>query len=504
MKVSDKTVKSLLEIYKEISLLNKILATLGWDTNVNLPPKASQGRASQVSYLTKIITEKWTDGKFIKLLEKANSQKSKLNLEEKAIIRNIKRGAKIYNKIPKEILVEESETTSKAFVTWKVAKENNDFAYFLPDLKKIIKLYQIIADHLGYKDNRYDALLDIYEPGLTTAFCRNLFSKLQPPLTQTLKAIQKSKVYKSSNNIINDSSYPIDDQRKMAAFVLKGIGYDFDAGRLDIAPHPFETQLGRFDIRITNRYKGNDFRESFTGSMHEGGHALYEQGIKEDYANTPLGGGVSLGIHESQSRFWENQVGRSFEFLKFLTPIFHALYPNSLPKIETEKLFAILNDVKPSLIRVEADEVTYNLHIALRFEIEEGLINGKIKPEDLPQIWKTKMKKYLGIIPETDKEGVLQDVHWSGGSFGYFPTYTLGNLYAAQFTHAMKKELNIKNLMTKGELGTILSWLRSNIHQYGSLYYPAELVKKVTGEKLNSKYFLNYIKEKYHAIYKIS
>ena len=237
--------------------------------------------------------------------------------------------------------------------------------------------------------------------------------------------------------------------------------------------------------------------------MHEGGHALYEQGVNEEYDTTPLEGGVSLGIHESQSRFWENQVGRSYEFIKFMTPVFHAFYPEELGKTDADELFALFNQIKPSLIRTEADEVTYNLHIALRFEIENGLINGKIKVKDLPEVWRGKMKEYLGVVPETDREGVLQDVHWSYGNFGYFPTYTLGNLYAAQFVREMRKEIEIEEAVGKGELGTILSWLRSNIHRYGSLYWPDELVKKVTGEKLDPKYFVDYLKEKYSRVYAV-
>jgi carboxypeptidase Taq len=504
MRITHKTVKKLLTKYKEIVLLSRIEAVLGWDLNVNLPPKASQGRAEQISYLSGLVTDLWLDKEFRKLLDSLRKDKKNLNLKEKAILRNLEQVGKFYFRVPKEIIVEFSETASKAFVAWREAREENKFENFLPFLKKIISLNQIIAKHIGYKDNPYDALLDMYEPGLTSAFCKRIFSRLQPELTDLTKKIKRSPLYKEKNNLTNTNfSYSESDQKQIALFALRKIGYDFNAGRMDISPHPFTNQLGRYDVRVTNRYKSNDFVESLMVALHEGGHALYEQGVNEEFQSTPLGGGVSLGIHESQSRFWENQVGRSSEFVKFITPVLVAFYPNQLSDVGHETLFKLFNRVEPGNIRVESDEVSYNLHISLRFEIEDALINDKIKPQNLPDIWRSKMKKYLGIAPETDSEGVLQDVHWSHGSFGYFPTYTLGNLYAAQFTDKLKKELNYNDIIEKGELGTILSWLRSNIHQYGSLYWPEELSKRISGKKLDPSYFIRYLKQKYSDIYKI-
>lgn len=503
MKVKNKQTQKLLEKYKEISLLNNLNTLLGWDLNVNLPIKASEGRARQSAYVTKLVAEKWLDPEFKKLLDSLDQDSPDLNQEERAIVRNLKQQGKFYFKVPKEIVVEFSETTSKAFMTWQRAKVENKFKDFLPELKKVIRLNQIMADHLGYKDNPYDALLDLFEPGLIAEKCKEVFGDLRPELTRILKKIQNKKGANFEGLIGDGLNYPIDDQEQLSLFVLKRMNYDFEAGRQDVSSHPFTETLGRYDVRITNRYRPDSFVESIMVAMHEGGHALYEQGVNEEYESTPLDGGISLGIHESQSRFWENQVGRSFAFIKFLTPIMQAFYPKQLAKIGSETFFTLFNNVEPGLIRVEADEVTYNLHIALRFELENALINNKIKAEDLPEIWHEKMKKYLGIVPKTDREGVLQDVHWSYGSFGYFPTYTLGNLYAAQFTAAMKKELNIDELAEKGELGTILSWLRTNIHQNGSLYWPGELVQKVTGKKLSSKFFLDYIRDKYSRIYSI-
>ncbi|MGD8744275.1 MAG: carboxypeptidase M32 [Candidatus Woesebacteria bacterium] len=502
MKAKDKNVKKLLEAYEEISMLGKTKAILSWDLNVNLPDKAADTRAQQTAYLTKLITEKWLDEDFRGSLEKASKNKKKLTVKERAIVRNLNYAGKYYYKIPKEVIIEFSRATSKAFIVWQKARKQDRFKDFLPELKKLIRLNKLMAKHLGYEDNSYDALLDLYEPNLDSTTCKKIFRKLQPKLTNLIKSVEKKNNDKGMENLLGEHiSYPEQDQRQVAMYALRKIGYDLEAGRMDISAHPFTTELGKGDVRITNRYKTNDFVESLMVALHEGGHALYEQGIKDEYYDTPLEGGVSLGIHESQSRFWENQVGRSFEFVKFMTPVLQAFYPEQLSKTDTEILYRLFNRVKPGLIRVEADEVTYNLHIILRFEIEDALMNDRLKPEDLPGEWNEKMKKYLGVTPETDRDGVLQDVHWSHGPFGYFPTYTLGNLYAAQITHKMAKEIDLDELIGRGELGTILSWLRGNIHQYASLHWPDDLIKKVTGEKLNPKYFLDYIDSKFSEIY---
>lgn len=499
-----KKIQKLLEIYKEISLLGKISSVLSYDMNVSLPEAASEDRATQSAYIVKLLSEKWSNIEIRNLIEDLKNDSGLSNIE-RAIIRNLDWQGKYYWKVPQSTIVEFSEATSRAFMAWQKAKKDNSFADFLPHLAKVIRLNQLIADHLGYMDNPYDALLDIYEPGLTTNECKSIFGILQPELTKLLKNIQKSRNYKDSSELVGiNTNYPVDDQRQVSLFVARKLGYDFNAGRLDTSSHPFTETLGRHDVRITTRYKTTDFRESLTGTIHEVGHALYEQGVSEEYEYTPLDGGISLGIHESQSRFWENQVGRSQEFISFITPVLHTLYNDHLGKSDSDELYRLFNLVNPGFIRTESDEVTYNLHIALRFEIEEGLINGKLDAKDLPEIWNTKMKKYLGVVPETDREGVLQDVHWSFGNFGYFPTYTLGNLYSAQFTKAMKREINIEELSKNGEFGPVLSWLRTNIHQHGSVYWPGELVKKVTSKKLDPQYLLDYLNKKYSILYRIS
>lgn len=501
MKYTNSTTEALVKQYREISLLNKVSALLSWDMEVNMPKKATESRAAQNSYITKLISDRWLDKTFKSNLEKAKKLK-KLNKEERACVRNVEHSAKYYHRVPQEIIVEQSEATSKAFMAWREAREKNKFSIFAPHLKKIIKLNQLVAKHIGFYDNPYDALLDIYEPGFTADEGQELFGSLINETTPLLVEIKKSKFFKQKSNLL-DKEYDISLQKQLSEFILAKIGYDFSAGRQDISTHPFTTELGTGDTRITNRFSPHNFIESIMVAMHEGGHALYEQGVNEEYAGTPLEGGVSLGIHESQSRFWENQVGRSHEFIKYLEPVMSAFYPIQLKEENAESLYRAFNRVNPSMIRVEADEVTYNLHIALRFEIEEGLLNNEIKVEELPKVWNTRMKKYLGVTPKNDSEGVLQDVHWSYGSFGYFPTYTLGNLYSAQFAWAMGKELDTKKLIKDGNFGSILSWQRENIHKHGSLYRPKELIKKVTGKSLSANYFIDYLSKKYANIYNL-
>lgn len=504
LQINNKNIKSLVEKYQKIRLLTKIGAVLEWDLNVCLPEKGAPLRAEQSSFITEELYKLWTDKEFLENLERAKEDKNNLNLEEKAILRFLEWAGNVNFKVPKEIIVEKTKTTSEAFIVWRKAKQENKFADFLPALKKIIDIELIIAKHLGFEKNPYDALLNTFEPNLTYEDYSGYFKALKPEISQLLADIKKSSHYQKNTALLKKGfEFSTDHQRQMSLFILKKMGYDLKAGRLDVSAHPITFDMDRSDTRITGWYHESDFRKSYAAAMHEGGHALYGQGVNEILDNTPLENTLSLGIHESQSRFWENIVGKNPAFIKFLTPILQAFHPDQLGDIEEEALIRLLNDVSPCPIRVEADEITYNLHVLLRFEIENDLINRRLNPEDLPCVWKTKMEELLEVKIENDREGVLQDVHWSMGAFGYFPSYTLGNLYAAQFAAKMKKELALEKLLSKGRLGAVLSWLRENIHQYGSLYRPDELIVKVTGEPLNPRYFLDYLKEKYSAIYAV-
>jgi len=503
MAVKNPTIKKLLEKYKEISHINRISGILNWDLNVNLPSKGAKDRAEQNAYLAHLITEKWHDPEFKKLVETVQKEKN-LTPQEEAIVRNIIHATKFFYKVPKDLIIKREKVTSLAFPVWSMAREENDFKKFLPHLKEIFELNRQIADSLGYKTNPYDALLDQYEPELTATDCQTLFDGLKAAIVPLIKKIQQSKNYTDTVPFINDSQhYPKDDQRKIIDFVVRKMGFDFTSGRIDVSPHPFTTNLGANDIRLTTHYKDQDFRESFTATMHEAGHGLYEQRVNPEYAYTPLEGGVSLGIHESLSRFWENMVGKTPEFIQTLLPLFQTIYNQQLGQINEDTLIKAFNIVKPSLIRVYADEVNYSLHIILRFEMENELINNKIAIKDAPEAWKEKSKKLFGIAPETDKDGILQDVHWTYGAIGYFPSYAMGNIYGAQFLHKMKQDFDFDGEIAKGNLNPVKDWLDDHIHTHGSLYYPKELLKRVTGEKINHKYFIDYLTKKYSKIYNI-
>lgn len=499
MQTQNKKIQDILNYYREISYLQKINSVLDYDLNVSMPSKGSESRASHAAYIEELIVSKWKNPNFREMIQDA--QTLELNEFEKAIVRNIERQGKMYWRVPEQILINLKKETSIAFVKWSEAKSKSDFSIFVDSLEKIINLVIEMADHIGYTSNRYDALLDQYEPGLNFEMFNDIAKKLRTFLSDFVAKIVNSKNYTDINSGFDtEVYYDIQDQKKLSEFIAYKLGYDYEAGRLDVSAHPFTSNLHRTDVRITTRYDLRDFRESLTSTIHEVGHALYEQGINPEFDDTPLEGGVSLGIHESQSRFYENQVGRSKYFIEYIREFLGLLFP-SVRKINNEQLYRFFNQVKPSFIRTEADEVTYNLHIILRFEIEELLINKKIKVKDLPEIWNDKMQELLGIRPQNDKEGVLQDVHWSYGYIGYFPTYSLGNLYSAQIAHKMKEELDIEYLISRGEFIEILNWLRKNIHIHGSLYYPNELINRVTSEDLNPDYFIKYIREKYTEIY---
>lgn len=503
MAVKNPLLKKLLEKYKEISQLQKISSVLNWDLNVNLPSKAAATRAEQNAYLAQLMTEKWHDPEFRKLVEKAQQEK-KLSKIEAAIVRNVIHATKFYYQVPKNLIIKRERVTSEAFPVWNMAREENDFKKFLPHLKEIFEINKQIASYLGYKINPYDALLDMYEPELTAADCKTLFDGLKKEIISLIQKIVKSKQYSDKVPFVNDSQhYPKEDQQKIIDYIVHKMGYDFTSGRIDTSPHPFTTSLAPNDVRLTTHYNMRDFRESFTATMHEAGHGLYEQRINPQYAYTPLENGVSLGIHEALSRFWENMIGKNPGFIASITPLFQTLYAQQLGRISEKHLIQSFNIVKPSLIRIHADEVSYSLHIILRFEMENELINDKLAVKDAPEAWREKSKTLFGIKPETDKEGVLQDVHWTYGAIGYFPSYAMGNIYGAQFFNTMKQTVDVETNLAKGNLIPIKDWLDEHIHAHGSLYFPKELLEKVTGEKLNHKYFIQYLNKKYSQIYEL-
>ncbi|RJQ32894.1 carboxypeptidase M32 [Candidatus Parcubacteria bacterium] len=496
----------LLEIYH----LNSILAILGWDRDVFMPCEGAQARAAKIAYLSGLLHQKIisldSDGLLSKLKERLGQPKvypaKKLPTEDMAIVRETWRSFKREKKLTEDFVKELAETTSQAQMVWAESRKKADFKTFLPWLEKILHLKKKEAGMLGYDKSPYDLLLDYYEPGMTAEKTEKILNDLKISLSDLLKKIKRSKVkipaLKTKN--IFSTEKQIDFNKKVA----KKIGFNFDCGRMDQSVHPFCVGFHPNDVRITTRYDERDPLYSFGSTIHEAGHALYEQGILPRYFGTPLGEGVSYGIHESQSRLWENMIGKSFAFWQHFYPILKKEFPTPFGEISLEKFYCSLNSVKPSLIRTDADEVTYNLHVILRFEIERDLMEGKIAAKDLPEIWNGKMKKYLGVKPPNDRMGILQDVHWAMGGIGYFPTYALGNLYAAQFYDKMKKDMpDIEKKISGGNFGEIKSWLGENIYSKGKLQSADELTRAITGEDLNPKHFFSYIENKYTEIYKL-
>jgi carboxypeptidase Taq len=370
-----------------------------------------------------------------------------------------------------------------------------------PYLEELVAYKKKFASYWNADQHPYDVLLDMYEPGVTMETLDEVFPALRKALTNLLEQIKQSNV-KPDTSVLQ-THFSKEQQKAFTISVLEKMGYDFEAGRLDDTIHPFEITLNPKDVRITTRYDEEDFRMAVFGTIHEGGHALYEQNIAETLASTPLASGTSMGIHESQSLFWENFVARSEAFWKGHFEEFKTYAPASLQDIDFETFYQAVNEVKASFIRIEADELTYALHIMIRYELEKALFKDEIEVKDLPEIWNSKMEEYLGIVPESDSQGVLQDIHWSGGDFGYFPSYALGYMYAAQFHAKMQESLDTDSLIEKGDFAPIKEWLTEQIHQYGKAKKPLELLQDVTGEGLNPNHLVSYLTEKYSKIYQL-
>ena len=491
--------------YKEYSVkiydIRMAMSVLNWDQETKMPKNGSKFRAQQLSTLANIAYELSTDDKYGKLLETLNNDQS-LNSDQK---RNIFLSRKEFLKNKKyssDFIVKQSKLISKAFNDWRFAKEKNNFKLFQNSLKELVELRKEECELIGYNNHPYDALLDRYEPNLTTKDVDLIFQDIKDKLVPFIKRI-------AENNHVDESffyqSYDYNKQWDFGIKLLKQMGYDFDSGRQDISAHPFSSHFSPQDARVTTRIDENNLSEMIWSCIHEGGHALYEQGILTENYGTPLGNSVSLGIHESQSRLWENHVGRSLEYWKNNFSSLKSLFPEKLRNIDYYKFYEATNNVKPSLIRTNADELTYHLHVLIRYEIEKGLIEGSYNVEDLPSIWNKKYFDYLGINVPNDSKGVLQDIHWSHGSFGYFPTYTIGSFYAAQFYHKASYEIdNIEKKIVNGDFTELLGWLRNNIHKHGERYDAKVLCERITGEELNFKYFMQYVTKKYSKIYNLS
>jgi carboxypeptidase Taq len=490
---------------REISLLYSTMSALHWDEQTYMPRKGSSLRAEQISYLSGLAHERLTSTRIGDLLSTIESSDlvGNGNSETAANIREIRHTYNRQTKLPKSLVEEINKTTSLAHQDWAKARKDSDFKRFTPWLEKILDLTRQKAEAYGYEGEPYNALLDDYEPGATVEEIGEVFKNLRDPLVDLVARIKDAP--KEPDYSIVERDYDVDMQKVFGEMVATKMGFDFTAGRLDVTVHPFCSGFGPGDTRITTRYNPKRLNDALFGTMHEAGHGLYEMGLpKEKHFGMPIADSASLGIHESQSRMWENQVGRSKEFWVYFLPLAKGMFREALEDVSLDDFYGAINYVTPSYIRVEADEATYNLHILLRFELERLMIKGDLKPSDVPAEWNKRFKDYFGLDVDTDANGCLQDVHWSAGLIGYFPTYTLGNLYSAQFFAKANKDIpDLPRQFEQGEFGSLLKWLRENIHQHGIRWRAPELCKRVTGEPLSHKPLLDYMNAKYGEIYGI-
>ncbi len=485
----------------EIGHIGTSMAVLGWDQQCYMPPGGAAERAEQFATLGKIAHELSVGDETRRLLEGAEAEVagSDPGSDEAALVRVARRDFDKAVKIPTELVTEMAKATTLGHEIWVKARAESDYKQFAPTLEKLLDLSRQVAEHLGYDDQRYDALLDQYEPGMKTREVERVFADLKSGLVQLVQEI-------AAQPPIDDSvlrrDYDEAAQLAFGEYVIKKMGFDFTRGRQDRAVHPFCTSFGRDDVRITTRFDRNWLPMALMGTIHETGHALYEQGFDPKDVGTPLSDAASLGVHESQSRLWENIIGRSRTFWNVFYPGLQRQFPDALENVNLNTFYRAINKVEPSLIRVEADEVTYNLHIMLRFEMEKALLDGSLSVADAPDAWNAKMQEYLGITPPDDAQGILQDVHWSGASFGYFPTYSLGTLLSAQlYDKALADNPAIAEELARGEFGGLLSWLRENVHKPGRRYLPADLVQRVCGEPAQSHSYLKYLNTKFRTLY---
>jgi carboxypeptidase Taq len=493
-------IKELRDYFTEIMRLNYVSALLGWDQEVNMMKyKSVRGRSEQRALMTQLIHKRLVSEKAGKLIKEAEKLKD-LNDVDAAMLREAKRAYDQETKLPEELVVEISKTAALSQQIWQKAREEKDFKSFVPLLEKTIELQKEKAKKLETHPDLYSTLIDLYEPGAAYDWIAKVFNPIKPKLIDIVKKLNSSSD-KPDDSILR-KQYDINKQFKLSFEIISKFNFDLGYGRQDRSTHPFTQTCAPLDVRITTRTREDYLNECIFGTIHECGHALYEIGIQEELHDTILCTGTSMGIHESQSRTLENYVGRSKEFWSYWYPTFQKYFPENLKGYPMEDFYRAINIVQPSFIRVNADEVTYGLHIILRFELEKDIIDGKIDINELPEVWNSRFEDLLGIVPPDDKEGVLQDIHWGMGYFGYFPTYFLGTLYGAQiYNKALKHNPNLPEEYKTGEFSNIVSYLKENIHQYGAIYRANDLIKRVTGEDLNPDYFFNYVKDKFNPIY---
>lgn len=490
----NKIVAEVLEGYRKVWALNHSMAVLGWDTETHMPEGGAKPRGVATGQLA-VMAQKSTielDG----LIRKAEKAKD-LDDFEKGVVRVLRRSLDYYLKVPPKLVEELQRVTTEATVVWRSARKKSDFKLFQPHLEKIVRIQREVAEKLGYKKHPYNALLDLYEEGFTVKDADAVYSKLIPASKKIVDKVAAQGVYPSKHPL-EAVKYETPSMERVNEGVLKMLKMPGDRFRMDVSTHPFTTEIASDDVRITTRYEGVNFKSTVFSTIHESGHALYALGGDAKLAYTPVEGGASFGIHESQSRFWENVVGRSRGFVKLADPLLRENL-SFLNGYDDESLYYYFNTVRKSFIRVDADELTYNFHTALRYEVEKKAIAGEVKVSELPSLWNDTFDEYLGMRPKNDADGVLQDVHWSGGSFGYFATYTLGNVVLGMIWHKMNDGELVRSALEAGNIDELKEWLRSKIHRHGQIYAPKALQQRVFGEAYNPDRLIQYLSWKFLA-----
>jgi carboxypeptidase Taq len=490
---------------EQIAHLRAASNLLYWDQQTSVPSGAEEARANQFATINSVIHERLTGDKVKEPLGElvdldTGEIKADLDPEEQRLATEIWQDYHKAVALPSSFVEEHARTVSISENTWRKARQANDFSLLLPKLEEVVELTRRKVQYLGVKTTPYDVLLDEFEPGMTSAKIERIFLEAKPSLVFLTQQITSSGV--SPREEILHQDYDPEIQWDFTCSVLKEIGFDFNCGILSKSVHPLTQELHPTDVRITTRVKRHDLIEALFGGIHEAGHAMYEQGLDAKWFGTPFAQAISYGVHESQSRLWENLIGRSKEFWQYYYPKLQGAFPANLGNVSLEDFHRAINTVKPSLIRTEADEVTYNLHVMLRFELEKMLFNENLPVSELPRLWNEKMHEYLGIRPDSDANGVMQDIHWPGGAFGYFPSYSLGNFYGVQMLEQAKKDMpDLDSQIRQGQFRGLRDWLRTNIHRVGRRKTAPELIADLTGKELSARPFLEYLTGKYSEIY---
>ena len=485
---------SIFERAREVAVVHSAAEAIAWDQETYMPPQANEHRAKQLSWLAARAHEMSTSEAWQRDLEDAENKDTGSDPRLTANLRELRRQFDRARKLPTSLIARESSATSLAKHAWADAREKSDFKAFAPHLEELLEIAREKASLWGYAKEPYDALLESYERGTSTAAVAALFDQLRPEI----RSIAAAAVEKSHQQSISlpAGPYPVEAQQKLNRQIAESIGFDFSAGRIDTTAHPFCTTLGPHDVRLTTRYDENDFTSSLFGVLHEAGHGLYEQGLPADDFGLPSGSAVSLGIHESQSRLWENHVGRSQEFWQKWYPVAQEIF-SQLRDFPIDDFLRFIRTAAFSPIRVEADEATYDLHILLRFDLERRMLNGGLSVNEVPAAWNEGFRELFGFTPKNDREGCLQDIHWSMGGLGYFPTYTLGNIHAASLFACAKNQPKISSAIAAADYAPLLAWLRENIHAHGSTFDPSDLIQQATGKKASSEDYIKHLTQRY-------